>query len=99
MMADQPTPEQVSKAFRRLMQEELGSYKCTLIDHANDLRGDDGTCASHDHCDANMVMEAAFRSLGVEVLGESGVTDDTCLLWNKAWDHARSVGFNTLIRD
>ena len=104
-MSALPTVEQVSKAFRQKMQAELGSYKCNLVDHANTLRGDDGTCASHDHCDANMVMDDALRSLGVVMFPDdapddwSGPSQETVDLWNASWDHARAVGFNTAIRD
>lgn len=100
-----PTVEQVSKAFRTVAQRELGPYTCNLIDLTNAKRGDDGTCASHDHCDANMLMDEALQSLGVVMFPEdapddwAGPDEAVIDLWNKAWDHARAVGFNTLIRD
>ena len=42
-----------------------------------------GICHSHDFCDANMVMHAAFcRSFG-NPPGDSDMADDE--LWNEAW--------------
>ena len=44
-------------------------------------------CASHDYCDANMAMDAAF----VKVLKRHPELDDDddVELWNKSWSDAR----------
>jgi len=55
-----------------------------------------GSCASHDFCDANMVMAASF----LELLGRdltwqnddgshSPESEADFTLWNSAWDEAR----------
>jgi hypothetical protein len=42
-------------------------------------------CHSHDFCDANMVMAAAFTANGIE----PDVDDEAvCTLWRQAWDIA-----------
>lgn len=105
MTTQLPTVEQVSKAFRLKMQAELGFQVCTVIDHENALRGNDGTCATHDYCDANMVMDDTLQSLGVVMFPEdapddwAGPAQEVVDLWNAAWTHARSALFSNLIRD
>lgn len=105
MTTQLPTVEQVSKAFRKQMQATLTSYQLNLADTINAMRGDDGSCATHDFCDANEVMDEALQSFGVFMYPDD-VPDDwngpeqaVVDLWNASWDHARDVGFNTLIRD
>ncbi len=46
-------------------------------------------CASHDHCDANMVMYAAFE----EILGEGPDIDDAAVMatWGDAWSEWRTL--------
>lgn len=64
------------------------------------------TCASHDFCDANMAMEAAFTDCFgreprfgefVEAYGlspDAKAEAEDAALWNAAWDKAR-VGWLT----
>lgn len=51
----------------------------------------DGSCASHDFCDANMPMADAFRSvMGRDILRDDAPPSDAdCALWGKAWAIAR----------
>lgn len=57
----------------------------------------DGGCASHDFCDANMAMDAAFKI----VLGrsawsngvESPLSDNDLTWWNMAWNMAKTFNF------
>lgn len=46
-----------------------------------------GSCASHNYCDANDVMAAAFK----QVVGRPSdpSSDADAALWNAAWDLAR----------
>lgn len=45
-------------------------------------------CASHDFCDANMAMDAAWRAVrGVSIDADD---DAQVALWNEAWDIART---------
>lgn len=50
-----------------------------------------GACATHDFCDANMLMAEAFES----VMGRKldGNSDDDMALWNTAWSIAKTMGF------
>lgn len=58
-------------------------------------------CASHDFCDANMVMDRAFKNLGIPIWidvddkGEptndaldAGMDPEMTELWNAAWVYA-----------
>lgn len=95
------TARQLADAFKRHMQEELGLDLCFEVDRENKRRGDDGTCASHDHCDANMVMDAAAQGLGVHMFPDDAPEDfevdqEVVDLWNAAWSLARAEGFTSV---
>lgn len=102
MTTQLPTVEQVSEAFRAKMLEELKPALCRLVDETNAARGEDGTCATHDWCDANEVMDDALKSLGVHMYPEqedwpddwNGPEQAVVDLWNAAWTHARRAGFS-----
>lgn len=49
-------------------------------------------CASHDFCDANETMAAAFLEvMGRDILpdDDSGMTDSDCALWGQSWSIAK----------
>lgn len=51
-----------------------------------------GACATHDYCDANMVMDAAFHAV---LRREPSVESDGDMdLWNSAWNLAKADGFS-----
>lgn len=52
----------------------------------------DGTCASHDFCDASAAMLEAFISvMGYDpISNESGMADADLDLWEEAWGIARN---------
>lgn len=50
------------------------------------------TCASHDWCDANMAMDEAIRSFGLDPLPpdrDGGMSQAMTDLWNAAWESAQ----------
>jgi hypothetical protein len=50
----------------------------------------EGICASHDFCDANMVMAEAFEAVkGCPPLNDEGMSAETVALWNAAWEVAK----------
>lgn len=66
-------------------------YLCD-IDFVNGENGPDSpVCASGDHCDSNMDMDAAFT----EVVGRSmdAASTEDVDLWNAAWRIAKAEGF------
>jgi hypothetical protein len=55
-----------------------------------DAEGND-SCATHDFCDANMLMDEAFtEAFGREIDLQS---DADLSVWNAAWGMARASGF------
>lgn len=44
---------------------------------------------ANDHFDANMAMDEAFKTCGLQALPDDGeMTQDACDLWNAAWTRA-----------
>lgn len=85
-------PEQalVAREFARLLVAEIGAESVRRVNEANRTLPQ-GACASHDHCDANMPMAAAFEAIvGRPVDPDS---DDDAALWSQAWEIAQEHGF------
>jgi hypothetical protein len=81
-----------ARAFSRLLRDEIGEQSFTWVCLSARAKLDDGSCASHDYCDANEVMLAAL----CEVLGvseEEALADAHQPLWNRAWTLARQNAF------
>ena len=100
MTTQLPTVEQVSEAFRKQMQATLTADELGVADRINRLRGENGSCATHDFCDANEVMDEALQSLGVHIYPDdvpddwNGPKQEVVDLWNAAWTHVRRRGFS-----
>ena len=85
----------LAERFAAILRDELGPKTFAEIKRRNETDPAYATsCASHDFCDANMVMDAAFR----DVLGRGPVMDEEgrdaeedadIALWNAAWEFAR----------
>ena len=92
------TVEQVASAFGRLLRETIGININDVIAR-NKANEGDNACASHDFCDANMVMDAAIKECtGVEA--SDHLNDDAVLaLWNAAWNVAKANGFRFVPSD
>jgi hypothetical protein len=82
-------PEQLAHAIARkfvaLLRVELTPEQFRETKRRNRDRADKRSCASHDFCDANMVMADAFRQTGLEPDVDDG---EQCALWGTAWDAA-----------
>lgn len=85
-----PSMEAVSQTFSKLLREQLTPDQMDAI-NASNKAGDysDSFCASHDHCDSNMVMAQAFATFGISedrIINCDGVQSAELLtLWNNAW--------------
>lgn len=78
-------------AFHKLVREALAEH-LEEIDRRNAAIENKNVCATHDFCDANMLMDEAFTErTGHEVDAED--KDDT-LLWSAAWTIAAGHGFS-----
>jgi hypothetical protein len=74
----------VATTFAVCLHTEIGTtnYLAVLRENAvrNACGNGDGSCASQDHCDANMVMEEAMNLCGVD-----RDADGATALWNLSW--------------
>lgn len=91
--------EKLADAFVVEIRAEVGFFDLIAIDRINAERND-MTCATHDFCDANMPMDAAFTKVfGRSILPEDGeMADADCDLWNAAWSRAKALGFSPTTR-
>ena len=87
------TKEQLAERFSRLLLEELGNETMSAVNEANSMENLAGSCATHDHCDANMVMYAAMQQLDADAPAPWDFQDEDAKLWNEAWQHARDQFF------
>lgn len=79
----------LSVAFSEALVEDLGTETVTTIIERNAAETDPNVCHSHDFCDANMVMLAAFESHFDRV---ANLNDDAYLM-SQAWDEAKEFNF------
>lgn len=80
---------QIANRFAAILREWLTPTEWTAMLSANATETDPGVCHSHDHCDANMAMDRAFRDCGLAALLDSDqMSEDTCRLWSTAWRDA-----------
>jgi hypothetical protein len=76
---------ELGKRFVTILEEWLTPEEFEQVRTLNDTRAP-GTCASHDFCDANEAMNAAW----LDVLNRHASTcsDNDNRLWSAAWDWA-----------
>ena len=85
--------DKLTEKFIQLLHQELGSELMTEVVIEN-TRRNDNTCATHDHCDANVVMMEAYEFVyGVEL---DPIVNLICV--NKAWDIAKDCGYDINVR-
>lgn len=84
-----PNPRALAVAFVRGLEDSLTGGQMREVRRRNRRRPRGArTCASHDFCDANMVMSAAWEEVtGQEALWESDEEMDDRVIetWNRAW--------------
>lgn len=81
----------IARHFLRLLREDIGpdNYAEACVRNARETN--DSICHSHDFCDANMTMQAAFGAVG----RVAEVDDDADLeLWGAAW----ALAFKTMVQ-
>ena len=89
-----PTVEQVAKEFARVVIMWLTPSQFSIMRYRNSKQLDKSICHSHDFIDANMAMDQAFKTFGIDPLEnpiepEGGMTEEVVTLWNSAWDMAK----------
>ena len=86
------TSREIARLFCRNLRAELPAETIAQIVRLNAAESDSSICHSHDFCDANEPMAAAFESaMGREI--ELGSGSD-CALWDSAWTIAKESGFS-----
>jgi hypothetical protein len=84
-MTTTPSPADLAQRFVSELQGTLTAAQWRAMCAANRVETHPGVCHSHDYCDANVCMAAAFAAFGVTV----DVDDDAQLaLWAAAWEEA-----------
>ncbi len=90
-----PTPTELAEEFAARLFVRIGEANLREVIRRNAAHGKG--CASHDFCDANMVMLAALQSLAPEIDGELDEIlhrDDLLALWEEAWAIAKASAFH-----
>lgn len=86
MFPEPPSQEAVQLAamFAELLEKEIGHENMCLVALRNaNEDADPASCASHDFCDANEVMQKACEL--------TGISDE---FWSEAWDLAKQEEFD-----
>lgn len=75
--------------FLRELRNQIGSDKYAEVVVRNRAEDNPLVCHSHDFCDANMVMAAAWEQAG---LPEFDAQDEAqCKTWGDAWQTAKEI--------
>lgn len=86
----------IAEAFAEVMRQWLTPAEFEEMRLRNTRYGPQ-VCASHDFCDANMAMDAAFEGLQIPTClyfpDNSREHEEACKLWNEAWDLAKRLYF------
>lgn len=100
---------EVAFSFGKRLEEAVGADAYLAIVEQNAERGNDCCCASHDHCDANEVMDAAMAAHGIAQPDTDDYDMDTqpdmfhdadeahTELWNAAWSHWKNNSMALLL--
>ncbi len=90
-----PTVETLARKFSEVLRRWLTPKEMLTVAQRNVKQAGEGTCASHDFCDANMAMLEAYESFG-KAWGRRALDMDDDVarnLWNEAWDRAQANAF------
>lgn len=88
------TPVTVAAAFSTLLRINLGRDVMAEVVRLNATPDYSGCCATHNFCDANVIMLEAVATLkGVDEADVDPCDDATLDLMNQAWDIAKAEGF------
>lgn len=98
------TPEALAAKFSELLRAQFTRKQMAAVISRNRRETNDKVCHSHDFCDANVVMDEAFKQVLGYSATDTGIGDgtqqsggcmsDECLdLWNAAWAIAKKSEF------
>ena len=82
----------LAKVFGEKVQEALTTTEFRAAVDANKSdEPNSPVCHTHDYCDANMLMHAAWLDFFGQEPDVS--SDDDTLIWNEAWSIAKAADF------
>jgi hypothetical protein len=82
--------KRIAVEFARLLRAEIGEENYERAVKINNAEAHSDLCASHDFCDANVVMAEAFRLATGYPLRTGNDYDTT--LWNDSWGEWKAMG-------
>lgn len=94
-----PNAPQLASQFIRELIKELTPRQMTLVRTRNLREPSEHVCHYHDFCDANVVMDEAFKKLTGFTTCDTGGEDIGCMsdattdLWDAAWTLAKLANF------
>ena len=89
-MVRKANAELLAKRFVELLKKEIGVKKFEVVRSRNGTLRYVSCCASHDFCDANMVMLAAYCEVKQINEADVDVNDEQVIeVFNVAWNIAR----------
>lgn len=80
--------DRLAGAFVALLKTTASPLQFFQMQITNAANGE-GVCASHDFCDANMVMLEAFEAIAGREIDPGTMTDADRDAWSAAWNVAR----------
>lgn len=85
----------LAAAFSRKLREWLSAEDIRDANHKNEWERNPSVCHSHDYCDANLAMQAAFMEFGIEAASAEFLNNTEATgLWSDAWDIAKQHQFD-----
>ena len=81
----------IGKEFSSILLIDLGIDVMREVVEKNSTEEYDGVCASHDYCDANLVMAEAFNKI---CRREAEIdSEEDSYWWGEAWNYAKVNNF------
>ncbi len=84
--------------FTQELAKEIGAAKFKRVAALNATETNPGVCHSHDFCDANEVMAAAFIAAGFAHPADDMADTNVCDMWEAAWKIARGMIGSTPVK-
>lgn len=83
----------IAMAFCTELESVLTAEELALVRERNRAETSAGICHTHDFCDSNMQMIAAFVACGLVKDIDTAIDDVMLPLWNSAWELAFRAEF------
>lgn len=84
------TARDIAVAFSELITDTLTTSELSMVIARNAEESIPEVCHSHDFCDANVVMEKAFKRHRLEM---DPTNEPLATLWSQAWNLAKKADF------